>query len=244
MAHEYYAADLPGKVMYKKQFSVSIRRITPIEQKYILSLSQKQQRTNEDYINFLKKLVVFDNPEMTFEELFWFDVQYLLYRIRFTTWPKFPIKLTFNCDNDECGKEVTVPLEMGNLEISEASDIENLSSGIHLENLGDTYIRQKTIGDDIAIDKLLKAKNFDVDDPQMRLLALDLCLISNGKSLEEMWNLADDGTITAADITMVEEWFTKTVWGVKEEIVVKCPNCGKESSRGYMLALEDFFSAY
>ena len=244
MAHEYYAVDLPGKILYKKEFGVSIRRITPVEQKYILSLAQKQQKTNKDYVEFLKKLVAFDNPEMTFEELFWFDVQYLLYRIRFTTWSKFPIKLTFLCSNDDCNEEITVPLNMGSLEISEASDIEGLTTGIHLENLGDCPIRQKTIGDDIAIDNLMKTKGLDADDPQMRLLALDLCLISNGKSLDEMWNLAEDGTITVEDITAVENWFTKTVWGVKEEALVKCPKCGKESSRAYILALEDFFSAY
>lgn len=244
MAHEYYAVDLPGKILYPKQFGVSIRRITPIEQKYILSLSQKQQRTNKDYIEFLKKLVTFDNPEMTFEELFWFDVQYLLYRIRFTTWSKFPITLNFKCEDENCDEKISVPLDMGVLEISEASDIQGLATGIVLENLGNCPIRQKTIGDDVTIDAFMKKKGLDPDDSLMRLLALDLCLISNGKSLEEMWNLAEDGTITAADITNVEEWFSKTVWGVKEEVTVKCPKCGKESSRSYILALEDFFSAY
>ena len=93
MAFEYYAVDLPGKILYPKEFSAKIRRITPIEQKYILSLSQKQQKSNRDYIDFLKKLVAFDNPEMTFEELYWFDIQYILYKIRFTTYEKYPIKL-------------------------------------------------------------------------------------------------------------------------------------------------------
>ena len=45
MAQEYYPIDLPGKMLYDKEFSVSIRKITPIEQKFIISLSQKYQYT-------------------------------------------------------------------------------------------------------------------------------------------------------------------------------------------------------
>ena len=74
-------------------------------------------------------------------------------------------------------------------------------------------------------------------------MLLDLCLISNGRSLDEMWSLAEDGTLTAEDMMKIEDWFGKTIWGVKEEVNVKCPKCGKESSRAYVLALEDFFSA-
>lgn len=244
MAFEYYAVDLPGKILYPKQFGASVRRITPIEQKYILSLSQKQQRTNRDYIEFLKKLVAFDNPEMTFEQLYWFDVQYLLYKIRFTTYEKHPIKLVFKCDEEGCDEEINVNLNIGDIIPTEASDIEGLVTGIHLENLGDSLIRQKTMGDDLVIDNFLKKhKEITEDDMNMRLLLLDLCLISNGRSLDEMWELANDGTITVEDISKVEDWFAKTIWGVKEEVMVKCPKCGKESSRAYILALEDFFSA-
>ena len=53
MSQEFYAVDLPGKSLYDKEFSVSIRKITPIEQKYILSLSQKEQKSSRDYINFI-----------------------------------------------------------------------------------------------------------------------------------------------------------------------------------------------
>ena len=244
MAFEYYAVDLPGKILYPRQFSVSIRRITPIEQKYILSLSQKQQKTSRDYIEFLKKLVAFDNPEMTFEQLYWFDVQYLLYKIRFTTYEKHPIKLEFKCNDPDCKETINVDLNIGDLAPTEASDIENLATGILLDNLGNTPIRQKVMGDDIAIEDFIKRhKEIDESDLQMRLLLLDLCLISNGKTLDEMWKLAEDGTITVTDTMKIEEWFSKTVWGVKEEVLVKCPKCGKESSRAYILALEDFFSA-
>jgi len=240
---EYIPIDIPGKILYKKEFNVSIRRITPIEQKYIMSLSQKQQRTNQDYINFLKNLVQFDNQDMTFEELYWFDVQYMLYRIRFTTYAKYPIKLKYLCDNEECQEEFSAELDMGNIVTFEATDIENLTTTIQLDNLGECPIRQKVMGDDIVIDKLLADKGFENGDLAMRTLALDLCLISNGRSLDEMWELANDGTVTANDILNIEGWFSHTIWGVKEEIKVKCPKCGKESSRGYILALEDFFSA-
>ena len=54
MAHEYYAVDLPGKILYPKQFGVSIRRITPIEQKYILSLSQNNKEQIKIILNFLR----------------------------------------------------------------------------------------------------------------------------------------------------------------------------------------------
>ena len=89
MAQEYYAVDLPGKILYDKDFSVEIRKITPIEQKYIISLGQKEQRTNQDYLEFIKKLIRFNKEDVVLEVLYWFDVQYLLYRIRFTTYAKY-----------------------------------------------------------------------------------------------------------------------------------------------------------
>ena len=257
MAYEYYAVDLPGKTLYDKEFSVEIRRITPIEQKFILSLSQKQQRTNKDYIDFIKKLVKISNPEVQFEDLYWFDVQYILYRIRFTTYAKYPIKLQFRCagmidDVDEDGNKIKVPcreeiktdLNMGDLIILEPTDIEGLTTSILLDNLGETRIRNKIMRDDITIDDFAKKNQIDITDPQMRLLLLDLCLISTDKSLTELYALANDGTITAEDIVAIEDWFSKSIWGVKEEVTVKCPKCGKEESRAYMLALEDFFSAF
>ena len=123
----------------------------------------------------------------------------------------------FKCDAEDCDEEIKVNLNIGDIIPSEASDIEGLVTGIHLDNLGDTYIRQKTMGDDLAIDAFLK-KHPEIanDDLQMRLLLLDLCLISNGRSLDEMWSLAEDGTLTAEDMMKIEEWFGNTVWGVKE----------------------------
>lgn len=248
MSQEYYAVDLPGKILYEKDFDVQIRKITPVEQKYIISLGQKEQRTNNDYIEFIKKLVLFNKEDVKLEDLFWFDVQYLLYRIRFTTYAKYPIKLTFKClgkkeDGSICKTEIKQVLDMGNLIINTPDDNPNRTDKITLTNFGETKIRNKILGDDAAIDAMCEKLNISKSDTQMRLLLLDLCLISNGRPLEEMYDLAEKDLITAEDCVGIEDWFVNNIWGVKEEMLVKCPVCGKEESRGYSLALEDFFSA-
>lgn len=248
MPHEYYAVDLPGKILYDKDFEVKIRKITPIEQKYIISLGQKQQKTNQDYIDFIRQLVVFNKEDIKLEDLFWFDVQYLLYRIRFTTYAKYPIKLSFKCrgtkeDGTRCNNTVTEKLDMGNLIINTPDDNPNYTTTITLTNFGESKIRNKILNDDVEIDRVIKKLKLDADDQQTRLLLLDLCLISNGRTLDEMYELAENGMITAEDIIEIENWFVNNIWGVKEEIMIKCPECGKEESREFSLALEDFFSA-
>lgn len=237
MAIEYKATDLPGKRLYKKDFNVQIRCVTPIEQKYILSLSQKEQKTNKDYVDFIKKLVMIDNPEMKFEDLFWFDVQYLLYKIRYLTYAKYPIKLDFTCR--ECGNTITQELDIGSMKIDEP---ENVQSTIVLDNLGEIEIRNKVMGDDVRIDDFMRKLKLDEKDIQTRILLLDLCLISNTKSLPELYALAERGDITASDIVTIENWFADNQWGVNEELLVRCNHCGKEASRGYVLSIEDFFS--
>ncbi|MBR2239989.1 MAG: hypothetical protein IKO49_02030 [Bacilli bacterium] len=249
MPQEYYAIDLPGKILYDKEFSISVRRITPIEQKFILSLSQKEQKTNRDYINFIKKLISIDNPEMTFEELYWFDIQYILYKIRFTTYEKYPIKLIFKCkgydeiEHKPCNERIEKELNIGDMIINTPDDLPNLTRKITLDNLGEVDIRNKIIKDDLEIDDFIKANRLDGNDTMTRLLLLDLCLIKGNKSLFEMYKLAEDGTLTASDIVAIEKWFTDNIWGVREEMTVVCPKCGKEEVRGYSLSLEDFFSA-
>lgn len=248
MSHEYYAVDLPGKILYDKDFEVKIRKITPIEQKYIISLGQKQQKTNQDYIDFIRQLVTFNKEDIKLEDLFWFDVQYLLYRIRFTTYAKYPIKLSFKCrgikeDGTRCNNTITEKLDMGNLIINTPDDNPNYTTTINLTNFGESKIRNKILGDDVEIDRVIKKLKLDADDQQIRLLLLDLCLISNGRTLDEMYELAENGMITAEDIIEIENWFVNNIWGVKEEIMIKCPECGKEESREFSLALEDFFSA-
>ena len=234
---EYKATDLPGKIAYEKPFNVKIRCITPVEQKYILSLSQKEQKTAKEYMEFLKKLIQIDNPEVTFEDLYWFDVQYLLYKIRYLTYAKYPIKLAFRCD--ECGEEITKELEIGELQIDEPN-IEN--NKITLDNLGEIKIRNKTVRDDLDIEIFTKRNKIDPEDIQTRLLLIDLCLIKGNKNLEDIYHMAENGDITASDIIQIEKWLETNVWGVKEELKVKCNHCGKEVSRGYMLSIEDFFS--
>lgn len=234
---EYKATDLPGKIAYEKPFNLQIRCITPVEQKYILSLSQKEQRTSKEYMEFLRKLVQIDNPEVSFEDLYWFDVQYLLYKIRYLTYAKYPIKLGFKCD--ECGEEITKELNIGELVIDEPNPENNK---ITLDNLGEIKIRNKIIKDDIDIEVFLKRNKIDPDDIQTRLLLIDLCLIKGEKSLEDMYRLAEHGDISASDIITIEKWIEDNVWGVKEELKIKCDHCGKEVSRGYVLSIEDFFS--
>jgi len=248
MPQETYAVDLPGKILYDKDFEVEIRKITPIEQKYIISLGQKQQRTNKDYIDFIRKLVTFNREDITLEDLFWFDIQYLLYRIRFTTYAKYPVKLTFKClgtkeDGTPCEEKIEKNLDMGNLIINTPDDNPKRTDTIKLTNLGEVKIRNKILGDDVEIDKACKRFGIKENDTQMRLLLLDLCLIKNEHTLDEMYELANNGTITAEDIIDVENWFVDNVWGVKEEMTIQCPVCGKEESREFTLSLEDFFSA-
>lgn len=252
MAQEYYATDLPGKSLYEKDFSISVRKITPIEQKYILSLSQKEQKSNRDYINFIKKLVMIDNPEVSFEDLYWFDVQYLLYKIRFTTYSKYPIKLQLVCDTkikDEegnetiCGNELKHELLIENLKIATPEDIEGFQRTLMLDNLGETKVRNKIMRDDITLDEFMKKHKIDPKDFQFRLLLIDLCSISTDKSLEELYSLAEQGEITAEDIMLIENWIQKHIWGVEEKISYVCNKCGKEETRDYTLSLEDFFSA-
>ena len=113
---------------------------------------------------------------------------------------------------------------------------------IVLDNLGEISIRNKAVGDDLLVDEFAKRKGIDVSDMQMRILLLDLCLISQEKSLDELYALTENADITANDIVTIENWFTENEWGMKEEIKVKCPKCHKEASRGYVLSIEDFFS--
>lgn len=248
MAHEYYAIDLPGKILYKKQFNVKVRRITPLEQRYIISLHQKEQVTSKEYIDFVKKLIEFDNPEMTFEELFWNDVRYILYRIRFTTYSKHPIKLVFPCQttNEEtkevCDEKIYETLDLSGLEIHTPDDVKDYAYTITLENLGETPIRPKTIADDVEIEKLCAKKDLDKNDPSIVGLLAELCLISGDRTLEEMYDLTEDGTVTVQDLLEVENWFEKHDWGVHEEIRVRCPKCGKEEVRRFTIDLMDFFS--
>lgn len=248
MRQQTCAIDLPGKILYDKEFSVQIRKITPIEQKYILSLSQKEQKSNRDYIQFLKGLVIIDNPEVRFEDLYWFDVQYILYKIRFVTYEKYPIKLSFRCDNvlddgEMCNEKIIQDLKIGELDVVTPDDLPNLKKEVELENLGPTKIRCKIMQDDITIEEFMKTHKIAADDYQMRLLLLDLALISTEHPLEELYKMAADGTLTAQDIIVIEQWFKDTLWGVKQQVKVKCLKCGKESLREYVLGLEDFFSA-
>lgn len=238
MAIEYSAVDLPGKSLYDKDFIIKVRKITALEQKYLLTIAQKEQDLTIAYLNFIKNLIVFDNPEMTFEQLYWFDVQYLLYQIRYTTYNKFPIKLKVFCN--KCNTENEVELDIGALTINEP-DL-NKAKTIILDNLGETPIRTKIMQDELDINTFIKLKKLDENDYGTRLLLFDLCLIANGKSLNDMFKLVEEDQITANDIITIENWFKENIWGIEEKISTTCNNCKKEVSKEYILSLEDYFS--
>lgn len=240
---EQYTIDLPGKSLYDINFNIQIRKVTPLEVKYADSLFRKQQMDPDEYIEFIKKLISFDNPEMTFEKLFWFDCQYVLYQIRHRTFPNHPIRLYFKCTNKDCEKkDFSQELDIGALEIFEPSDIEGFTNKIKLDNLGEVSIRNKTIGDDKDIFNFAKKNNIDLTDVSNVLFLAELSAISKEYSLEELYKFAEDGTLTAEDMIKIEDWISKSIWGVKEETMTKCPFCGKEEPRSYTLTIGDYFS--
>ena len=248
MYDQYMAVDLPGQMLYEKEFSVKIRKITPIEQKYIISLSTKEQRTSKDYLDFLKKLIVISDPEVQFEDLFYFDLRYILYRIHFVTYSAHPFKLEFVCgketDAGQCNQKIIKELNANELVIHTPDDLPELIDTIELENLGTLHIRNKILRDDITIENFIRTNKLDPNDLQINILLLDLCAISVDRDIKELYAAACTGELTVEDIIKIEDWINNTVWGVDETVNIKCPVCGMEESREYFLSLEDFFSAY
>ena len=239
---EYYPVDLPGKSLYDLQFNAKIRKVTPLEIKYVSDLFSKQRFEIKEYAEFLKKLVEFDNPEMTFEKLFWYDLQYILYQIRFRTFPKFPMKIKQVCS--ECGKEFMQTIDIGSMMVIEPSDIEGFSKTIELENLGKVNIHNKLVGDDLKIEKFLEDHKLDKENWNNIAFVAVLCAIEGQYNLEELYKFSEDGTLTAEDMINIEDWMAKTIWGIKEEVNVKCPKCGKEETKAYSVSLVDYFSVY
>ena len=245
---EHYALDLPGKSLYKVPFNLKVRKITPIEVKYLESLFKKQQFSIGEYIDFVKKLIEIDNEEMKFEDLFWLDLQYILYQIRYRTFPNFPIRLYFVCtgvneDGTYCKKEFSQPLDIGTLPILEPSDIEGFSTELVLDNLGKVHIHNKRVRDDIDMIEFAKQHEMDINDPETLLFLTELFSVDE-YGYEDMYKFAEDGTLTAEDMLKIEDKIMTNVWGIREQITIKCPVCGKEESRPYMLRLGDYFSVY
>ncbi len=241
MAVEYVAVDLPGKELYDKEFAVTVRKITPVEKNYLLTLSEKQQRTSKEYLDFIKSLVKISNEEMLFEDLYWADVQYILYRIRFTTYGKYPIKLQFTCSNPDCGETVYHNLDIGEMVAEEAT--KDQPRTVTLENLGEVAIYNKRVRDDVVIETFMKKHDISLENKHAFMLLATLCTISGEKSLEELYLLAESGEITLIDMLTIEKWIEENSnWGMEEKVNVVCPKCKKEDSRAYSLALEDYFS--
>jgi hypothetical protein len=174
-------------------------------------------------------------------------LQYILYQIRYRTFPNFPIRIVATCtgtlkDGERCEKEFSQPLDIGSLDIYEPKDIEGFTTEFTLENLGKVHLHNKRVGDDLMIAEFAKQHNLNVvDDPSTLIFLSELSAIDE-YSLEDMYKYAEDGTLTAEDILRIEDWIAKNIWGVKEIITIKCPICGKEESRQYTLRLDDYFS--
>ena len=101
--------------------------------------------------------------------------QYILDRIRFTTYPKYPIKLVFRCANTPenqympCNEEIKAQLDMGKLDILTPDDIKDRTDTIELDNLGPTKIRNKILRDDITIDNMCKKLNMSLHTLNRRI---------------------------------------------------------------------------
>lgn len=236
---EYYNIDLPGKDLYPEGVKVEIKKITPFEQKKFFSLMSNAEEADMSKIlvNFLKSLVRCEGVE--FEDLYYNDLQFILYQVRAVTYKLFPLKIYTNCEH--CGEKISVPVDVTKLEITGAP--EGLTKTILLDNHGEVPIRPKKIKDDVAIDNFLKSQGLEVTDLAMRILVMDLLLLSDWQPLPELWNLAMMGDITVEDTVRIEQYLSDSLWGVKEEVKDVCRHCNKEVVVSYQLDAADFFSA-
>lgn len=236
---EYYDVDLPGKLNYPQNVKVSVKKITPFEQKKFYSQmvnAQNEEEQDKVVRDFIKGLVKCEN--ITFEELYYPDYTFLLYQIREVTYKLFPLKYYFTCP--DCGQKQSVEIKINDLQI-ETLD-EKMKDTVELDNFGEVAIRFKTIQDDETVTKFLKSKGENPTDIFMRILVVELLLLSKWQPLEETWEMAKSGQITSQDITKIEEFIAKNNWGVKEEVHGKCYKCGKEVAENYSIDPASFFS--
>jgi hypothetical protein len=238
MNQEMYSIDLPGKLLYTIPFNVNIRKINVIEQKYILSLTQKEQLTSDEFVKALSRIITFDNPEMNINELYWNDLIYILYQIHLTSFKNFPIRLIYDCD--KCKERNKHSLKIEDLDISEP----NLNRTIVFENGKEILLDYKKVKDDHIIEKTMKRMNIDQTDLVQRFLILCLCSLRELGTIEEVYVMLENNEISITDINQVENFITSNMWGVKEEFKDKCTNCNEEVSKDYTVSLEDFFSTF
>ena len=236
MTPEYYKVNVPGEHLYDLEDGIQVRKITPIEQKRLVSILIRDEKDHTiEIIRFINTLIKGIDPN----ELYWPDYYYLLYQMRLVTYKMFPIE--FVCECPDCGEKQKVQLDVPQLEIDEVPDTYKKNTKLYLENFGEVPFRYKKVKDDIMIAEFMKAHNIAEDDIAMIQLLYDLCLLSDWKPLEELWALAETGEITMQDIVVLEDFMTKCMWGVKEELKYTCRKCGKEVASSYEMQLADFF---
>lgn len=238
MNQEFYTVHVPGEKLYPEGMSIKVRKITPFEQKRFFSLmsTAEPHETSKVLLEFLKGIVTCEG--IAFEDLYFFDLQYLLYQIRAITYKLFPLKVYTSCEH--CGEKMSITIEPTELEIMEVP--EDLPETVLLDNHGEIKVRPKKIKDDAVIDAFLKSHGFDVADIAMRIMVIDLLTLSDWQPLPELWNMAEMGDITVEDTIRIEQYLSKAVWGVKEEVKQVCRHCNKEVVVSYQLDAADFFS--
>lgn len=235
MTQEYYTVNVPGEELYDLQEPIQVRKITPIEQKKLVSLMGRENTTNREIIGFINTLIKGIDPM----QLYWPDYYFILYQMRLITYKMFPLEGTFLCD--KCEHEQKVQIDITQLPIDEVPGTYTKNSTVYLENFGDVPFRYKKVIDDITVEDFMKRKGLDKNDIDMRTLIYALLLLSNWKPIDELWDLAESGEITMQDMIVIDNLATKSVWGVREEIKFICDKCGEEVSSTYEMQLDGFF---
>lgn len=244
MAQEFYNIEVPGQHLYDLKEPIQIRKITPIEQKQLVSLLAKisDDSNSTDDINNSKLMIQYINKLITGidpMELYWPDYYFLLYQMRLVTYKMFPLEGYFECP--ECGNKQKVTIDISKLDILEVPEIYTKDKKVFLENFGEVPFRFKKVKDDLTANEFMKAKNLDLNDLNLKSLIYDLLFLSEWKSLDELWELTENNDITMQDIIVIEDLVSKCAWGVQEEFMFNCEKCHKSSKTPYTMQLDNFF---
>ena len=236
MTPEYYTVNVPGEHLYDLSEPIQVRKITPIEQKRLVSILINDDKDHtKEVTGFINNLIKGIDPN----ELYWPDYYFLLYQMRLVTYKMFPLEFIIKCPY--CGEKQTVTIDITNLDIDEVPEFYTKDKKVFLENFGEVPFRYKKVKDDIMVLDFIKAHNIDEEDLALTSLVYDLCSLTEWKSLDELWTLAESGEITMQDIIVIEDYIAKSMWGVKEEYKFNCRKCGEEVADAYTMQLADFF---
>ena len=227
---EYFEIELPGLKLYKDLDRLQIKKITPFIHKKILSLANVEAEPSK-FIELINELIL--NYDLN--EIYLDDLSYILYQIRLTCYKMVPI--TFNVTCPHCETVTKVTLDPGALDIIEKDQFPT----VELENFGEQKIRYRKVKDDFIIDKFLKEKGYDKDDPFYRTLVVDALVLDDWKPLEEVWDMMEKSQITVQDTLQIENTLLTSSFGVKQEFAYSCRNCKEEVTQEYELNLSDYF---